>query len=77
MNNNDNKNQSSDNMNNNDNKNQSSDKLISPSQVEVPLRSDVNLTKDVVVVLDHHLGFMAEYCNDPRKESHTIILNLE
>jgi len=47
------------------------------SQVEIPLRSNFNLTADVEVFLSHNLGFMAKHCNDPRKLSHTIILNLD
>jgi len=48
------------------------------SQVEMPMRSDVNLTADLQnIFLSHELGFMAKYCNDRHKETHTIIVNIE
>jgi len=47
------------------------------SRVEVPLRSDVNLTAHVDVFLSHQLGFMAKQCNDRKKLSHTLTLKLD
>lgn len=44
--------------------------------IEIPLRSDVNLTKIVHFVLSHNLGFMAHRCNDPKELTHTLDLSM-
>jgi len=53
------------------------DNFKNNSQIEVPIRSNVNLSSDVVVRLSHNLGFMAKHCNDPKELTHTLDLKLD